>query len=62
MRSKLKFSLERLNSRIQNITQIKEELNSVIKSIEKMDKLDKKELKDLLKSIDSKIRKERIHL
>lgn len=62
MRSKLKFSLDRLTSRIQNITQIKEELNSVIKSIEKMDKLDKNELKDLLKNIENKIRKERIHL
>jgi hypothetical protein len=62
MRSKLKFSLDRLNSRIKNITQIKEELNFVIESIERMDELDKEELNELLKGIENKIRKERIHL
>lgn len=60
MRSKLKRSLKRLNSRIKNTTQIKEELDSIIISIEKMDRLDKKMLKELLQDIEKNIRKERL--
>ena len=52
MRSKLNLSIKRLNFRIENITQIKEELNSVISNIEKMDELDKKKVKDLLKDVN----------
>jgi DNA-binding MarR family transcriptional regulator len=60
MRSKLKRSLKRLNSRIKNTTQIKEELDSIIISLEKMDSLDKNMLKELLQDIKNNIRKERL--
>jgi DNA-binding MarR family transcriptional regulator len=56
MRSKLSISIKRLNSRMQNITQIKEKLDSVISSIEKMDVLDKDKVKDLVKDVKVKIR------
>ncbi len=62
MRSKLKFSLERLNSRIQNVTQIKEELDSMISSIENMESFDKKAIKELLHNIQEKMSREYIHL
>ncbi|TFG11639.1 MAG: PadR family transcriptional regulator [Promethearchaeota archaeon] len=56
MRSKLTLSIKRLNFRIENITQIKEELDSVISNIEKMDGLDKKKVKDLVKDVNIKKR------
>jgi DNA-binding MarR family transcriptional regulator len=56
MRSRLKGSIKRLNSRIQNITQIKEQLDSIIASIEKMDILDKKKVKELLEDVKKNIR------
>lgn len=56
MRSKLNISIKRLNSRLEKTTQIKEKLDSVITSIEKMEDLDKKKVKDLVKDVNVKIR------
>ncbi|TFG18871.1 MAG: hypothetical protein EU533_07340 [Promethearchaeota archaeon] len=56
MRAKLNLSIKRLNSRIEYTTKIKEELDSVISSIEYMDILDIKKVKDLVKDVNVKIR------
>lgn len=56
MRLKLKLSIKRLSSRIEHITEIKEELDSIISNIEKMETLDKEKLKDLVKDVKNNIR------